>query len=208
MGSALVPGILGAVGLMQSNKQQKKQTKAITKASDAQAELSAIQKEALDKLRSIAEGYNPGKETDAAVGYASDVAGANLDKALRRLRVGYGGGNPSGDTNFHISAQRAANDVYDPLKAFAADRKASETARTAALWQTILGVPAGQMADSYWKTAAMTPPGDSSASLQLLAQSLPKLFAGSFVPKDQSRAATGGSDSTTDILQSIMGGIR
>lgn len=204
MGSALIPAVLGGIGLIESSKQQKKQTKAVKKASDASAELSAIQKEALDKLKAIASGYDPGQETEQAVGYASDVANANLQKALRGLRVTYGGGNPSGDTNFHISAQRAANDVYDPLKAFAADRKASETARLASMWQSILGVPVGQMADSYWKTAAMTPGGDSSASLQLLAQSLPKLFGSISGVKDQSRAATG-SDATTDILQTLVG---
>lgn len=190
MGAAAVPAVLGGIGLYQANQQQRKQNKALDRASRASSSVAGQQLDIMKLLRGLAEGYDPAKETDAAVGYASDRAGQTLEQSLRGLKVGYGGSNPSGDTNFHLSAQRATNDALDPLKAFAANAKANETAKKASLFQAVLGVPAGNLTQGYFNTAAMTPGGNAGPSALMLSQALQRLFAQN--PQDQSLMSGGG----------------
>lgn len=198
MGSQLVPGILGAVGLLQANKQQKEQTKAVKKAGKASERISNMQFDVMDLLKQLATDYNPAQETADATEFGKKQAGATLEQALAGVRTRYGGGNPSGDTNFHIGAQSATDDVLGPLAAWSADRKAGETMRKAGLFQTVLGVPAGQLTDSYFKTAAMTPGGNAGPSALMLSQSLQGLFGQNQNPVNNSLGAqSGGSDAST-----------
>lgn len=197
MGSSIIPGILGAVGLLQANKQQKAQTNAVKKAGKASERISNMQFDVMEMLKQLSDNYDPAKETADATEFGKKQAGATLERSLAGVRTRYGGGNPSGDTNFHVSAQNATDSVLGPLAAWSADRKASETARKAGLYQAVLGVPAGQLRDSYFKTAALTPGGNPAGSAMMLAQSLQGLFGNQNPQNNSLGAQAGGSDAST-----------
>lgn len=195
MGASAIPAVVSLIGLSQANKQQKEQTKAVKKAGKASERVSEMQFDVMDLLKSLATGYDPAAETQGAVDFAEKGASRTLDSALRGVKTSYGGRNPSGDTNFHISAQNATDNVLGPLAAWEAGQKASETGRKAALLQSVLGVPAGNLTDSYFKTAALTPGGNAAGSAVMLSQALQKMF-GNQNPQNQSIASQSGSDAS------------
>lgn len=191
----IIGAALGALGLAQANKQQKEQTKAVKKAGKASERISNMQFDVMDLLKQLADNYDPSKETADAVAFGKEQAGKTLESSLAGVRTRYGGMNPGGDTNFHVGAQRATDSVLGPLAAWSADRKASETMRKAGLYQAVLGVPAGNLTDSYFKTAAMTPGGNPAGSAMMLSQALQGLFGQN--PQNQSLGAqAGGSDAS------------
>src|SRR3990167_191891 len=171
------PAIIAALGLWQSGQQAKAQQKVLKSGAAVSKETSNIQLDALKELSGIAKGYDPSKQTDTAVEYAGDVASKRLDTSLRSLRTMYGGGDPFGDSEFQVSAQRATNDALDPLKSFAANEKANEPMKQAAFWQAILGAPVGQISDGYFKAAGTMPVSDAGPSAIMLSQALQQLFA-------------------------------
>ena len=174
--SVIVPGVLGALGLMQGNQQANAQRRTQEKGLASAEKNDAAAQEIRDILKGIADKYNPREVTDQSIGHASDVAGATLDKSLRGLTSRYGGDNPGGDTGFSLSAQRATNDVLDPLKLFAAQERSMEASRKADMYQRVLGVPPSQMSDAYFKSASMMPRTDPTGSLAMLSQSIQRML--------------------------------
>jgi len=172
-----IPAVMGAVGLYQANQQQNAARKEAKKAGDVSKAIGTEQLQALMKLREIADKYDPKDSTRIAVESASGVAAQTLEQALRRMKVGYGGGNPEGDTGFAVSAQRHVNDNLDPLKLFAAQEAANESFKKAEMYQKVLGAPTGQIADSFLKSAALMPTTNPSGSLAMLSQALERLLA-------------------------------
>jgi len=170
-----VPAAIGAFGLYQSNQQQNAARKAQQRAGNVTNALGMEQLGALQELRKIADSYNPQDTAKTAIDTASEVSAQTLEKALRRLKVGYGG-DGTGDTGYHLSAQRAVNDAFDPLKMFAANEMASAAQKKADMYARILGAPTGQIADSFFKSAALMPRSDPSGSMNLLSQALQRLF--------------------------------
>jgi hypothetical protein len=178
MGAAAIPGILGAVGLYQSGQQAKAQQKMQRrgmKAGEADAKITTGAKQS---LADQAKAYDPKETTRLAVDTASKTAGATLESALQRLNTSYGGKNPAGDTRFSVNAQRATNDALDPLKAFAANEAALEPFRKAEMTRMVLNAPTGQLADTYFKGAALMPQSDPSGSLALLSQAIARMQGG------------------------------
>ena len=170
--SVIVPGVLGALGLMQSGRQATDQNRATNRALSTAEGDSARKGEMYDILKKLADEYDPKKQTETSVNYASDVAGQTLEKALRGISTNYSGANPGGDTAFHISGQRAANDALDPLKAFAANESAMEPMRKAEMYQRATNAPTGNLSDSYFRAASMMPRSNPAGSLNLLSQAL------------------------------------
>lgn len=171
------PAALGALGLYQANQQNNAKRKAAEKAGNVSNAVGMEQLQALMKLREIADKYDPKDSTRVAVESASGVAAQSLEKALRRMKVGYGGSNPEGDSGFAVSAQRSVNDKLDPLKMFAAQETANESFKKADMYRMVLNAPTGQIADNYFKSAATMPGADPSGSLSLISQALQRLFA-------------------------------
>lgn len=169
-----VPGVLGAAGLMQAEKARKGQEKTSRKGLKIADRESAAKLDIMDLLKGIAEGYDPAKEDQAAVEHAQGVSEQSLRRSLGGLRVANPAG--SGDSEFHVSAQRAVNDALDPLKAFTAERKSSETPRKAQLFQAVLGAPIGNLSESYFRGAATMPQANFGAPAQMLSQALQGLF--------------------------------
>ena len=174
--AAAIPAVLGAVGLYQQNQQSNAARKAANKAGDVSKAIGTEQLSALMKLREIADKYDPEDSTRKAIESASAASAQTLEQALRRMKVGYGGGNPEGDTGFAVSAQRHVNDNLDPLKLFAANEMANMEGKRADMYQRILGAPTGQIADSFLKAAAMMPQSNPSGSLAMLSGALERIF--------------------------------
>lgn len=171
----IVPGVLGAVGLYQSSQSQKKQDKALKSASDIQKAMGKEQFSALQQLNTLAGQYDPAKQTKIAVDAATKSTSQALERAFSNLRAKRG--NFTGDSEYHVQAQRGVNDQMDPLKMFVAEQLAAEPMKKAAMLQTVLGAPVGQIADSYFKSAAMMPRSDPTASMGLLSQALERMLA-------------------------------
>ena len=170
------PAALGAFGLYQSGQQNKRAQDAANRAQGKVGKITDQQASAMEELRRLADAYDPAAHTKTAIDTASGVASQTLEKALRRMKVGYGGGNPEGDSGFAVSAQRGVNDAMDPLKRFAAEESIQGPLRKAAMYQGLLGAPTGQMANNYFNAASLSPRSDPAGSMAILAQALQRMF--------------------------------
>lgn len=201
--SVAIPAVLGAVGLYQSGKQAKAANKTAQKGLKVTERESAAKLEVMDLLKELADKYNPADQTKVAVDAASGVASQTLEKALRAIKGERGPSGP-GDSEFHITSQRAATDALDPLKAFTAQMTADEPLRKAEMYQRVLGAPVGNMANDYFQAASLMPRSDPSGSLSILSQALQ-----SWLNKPGGAGGTGdtfGSDASTGFGQSIVRG--
>lgn len=151
-----VPSALGAIGLMQNGQQAKKANALQNKAIDAGKYTGLAQKAAYD----IAQGYNPAKENQAAIDYANQSAGTQLQTNLKSLRSDFmlGGGQPTGDTLFNVKAQDRADRTLDPLRQFAAQLKSGETMQKLQAYAPAMGAPVGQLASNYFQAAQNAAP--------------------------------------------------
>lgn len=146
-----VPAALGAIGLYQSDKAND----AAINAQKPQKSLDKAKLEAVKALMSIAQGYDPAKETEGAVNYAKDSSAQTLAQALKSLAADYrlGGGVPGNSSAFNVSSQRTADNVLGPLQQWVAGQKAQETQKKANLYSQILGTAPGQLGDTYYQQA-------------------------------------------------------
>lgn len=174
MGASAIPVLLAAASIKQSSDQAKAQNKVAKKAVKASERESQARLDVMDILKGLADNYDPAAQTKTAVDAASGVASATLEKALRNIKVKFGASGP-GDSEFHISGQRAANDALDPVRLFAAEQTAQEPMRRADMYARVLGAATGQTADSYFKAAATMPRSDPSGSLALLSQAIQRM---------------------------------
>lgn len=141
------------------------------------------------ELRKMADAYNPQADTQQSVDFASQVAGKSLTQALGNLNAGYeaAGGNPGGDTRFNVSAQGAADRIYDPLKTFAAQQASQNYARKMAAYQEAVAADNGSIAGQYMQLGN-TVRTDPSSSYGMLASGLR-----SFLPSSGGASAGAGS---------------
>lgn len=209
MGAAaswVVPTVLGIAGLKQSSDQAKAQQKAAKKAGKVSDLVGNEQLKALQSLNELAANYDPKAETQAAVDQASKTAAQTLEQAFANLRAKRG--SYTGDTEYAVSAQRGVNDSLDPLKLFAANEAIQEPWRKAQMHQMVLGAPTGQIADNYFKSSAILPKSDPSASLSVLAQALTRMLAGNSKAGGRGDTYAGGSDASGGALPPVVGGPR
>jgi len=167
--------ILGGLGLIQSINASNQQNKLIGKGVKASARISAEQLKALQALNGLASGYDPMREAQAGVDLAKEQSQQTFEQALKNIR-GSWGGYAGADSEFHISGQRAANDALDPLRNFIAQTRANATLKKMGAYQTVLSVPAGQIASNYFNAAGAINSPDPSGSLQMLSQGLNSIF--------------------------------
>jgi hypothetical protein len=117
----------------------------------------------------IAEHYDPGRENQAAIDYATNNAQYNLGQSLAELNRSYGAA-AGNDSLFRVRAQGAVNRVADPLKQYAAELKRRETTdKLAALSQAVGS--GGDLAGDYLNIADRQAP-DYSGPAQLLSAGL------------------------------------
>lgn len=191
-----VPAVLGIAGLKQSSDQAKAQQSAAKKAGKISDQVGAEQLLALKNLNELAASYDPKAETKMAVEQASKTAAQTLEQAFANLRAKRG--SYTGDTEYAVSAQHGVNDALDPLKLFAANEAIQEPWRKAQMQQLVLGAPTGQIADNYFKSAAILPKSDPSASLSVLSQALTRMLAGN--------SKAGGRGDTFGVGSNASGG--
>lgn len=182
---------LGALGLLQANDQARQQRDAVNSANDLQAQALAQAKyaqepiiQALYKMLNLAEGYDPGKETDIAVQRASDTTQHTLERALGNLNAKYrvGGGTPGLSSEFNVRAQGLTDRVTDPLREFIANQRANEFAKKLAAYQSVNGGNPGNLASNFFQASQLQSnlsqmyQPNYGGSLGLLGNALQQLF--------------------------------
>lgn len=167
-----IPALLGAVGLVQSAKQQHSNNNLANKAIEAQQPQVDAQKE----LLGLAKGYNPQVEDAAALSGANQNASQQLKRSLGSLSGQFqqAGGSPTGDTAFNIGVQNTANRVMDPLRMFQAQLASTETSRKIDAFRPVLGAQAGGISNAYFNAASMNQP-NYGPSLQMFSDALKKM---------------------------------
>lgn len=168
---------LGLAGIAGGKSARKNERRAIKGQEQLNNFLLSIMKD----IYARGQAYDPARETDSAVKYAGDVTRQNLEQSLRGLNARFraAGGSPTGDTEFQVKAQGMTNRVTDPLRAFAAERKAGEFFRKLQALQAAFGAPTGQMLSTYGNLAGYYgQQGGMGAGLGLLGQGLQGLFGG------------------------------
>lgn len=159
----VLPAIIGAVasvaGVASQAEAQRKAQRAQQEQLDLQRQgLTAAEEankpatESLAEMLRLAKEYNPAKDTDAAVSYASTKTLDTLQNALRGLNASYraGSGVPGLGTEFNVRAQGLTDRVADPLREFAATQKANEFAKKMAALQMVNGGNAGNLAANFF----------------------------------------------------------
>jgi hypothetical protein len=117
----------------------------------------------------IAERYDPARENQSAIDYATNNAQFNLGNSLGELNRTYGAA-AGNDSLFRVRAQGAVNRVADPLKQYAAELKRRETTdKLAALSQAVGN--GSDLAGDYMSIADRQAP-DYSGPAQLLSAGL------------------------------------
>lgn len=192
--------VLGGAGLFNQKRQQSEARKYQNQAADALGE----ERDFRNRIRKIAMDYDPSKETEAAVDYASKVTGDTLTKGLldTNARFKAAGGDPTGDTRFNVSTQGLTNRITDPLRAFVANRKGNEFAQRLNAFQVALSAPVGQFADTYSRLSQMATP-DLSGTMNLISSGIRGLMPGKSAAPGASPLATG-SDQASDGGQSVV----
>lgn len=154
------------------------------------------------ELQNMAQNYDPQADTQNSVDFASQTASKSLTQALSNLNAQYesAGGNPGGDTRFNVSAQGAADRVYDPLKTFAAEQSSQDYAKKMAAYEQALAADNGSISSGYMQLGN-TVRTDPTSSYGVLASGLR-----SFMPS--AGAGANGADmpySTTPGIGGLYG---
>lgn len=165
-GIGLISGIAGMFG------KKKKDPMAALKA-----QYMKQYQDRQNQLWSRAQSYDPMRETRDATDFAAEVSGRAIRNAHAGINQRYKnmGGSPTGDTNFGLIAQRATDDVLNPLAQMAADRSAMSFQLKQQAMASALGAPPGQMMDAY-ESMRSQPNPYPALSQQLAMQSLDSLF--------------------------------
>jgi len=165
-GIGLISGLAGMFGKKKKDPMAKLKEQYMKQYQDRQ-----------NLLWSRAQAYDPMQETQTAMNYAQNVAGRAIKNAHAGINQQYKntGGSPTGDTNFGLIAQRATDDVLNPLSQMAADRSAMAFQLKQQAMAAALGAPPGQMMDAY-ESMRSQPNPYPGLSQQLAMQSLDSLF--------------------------------
>ena len=126
-------GLFGAVDAFNKNKGAREYNRA------AAAELAA-RAGTMNRIRELADNYDPSIDSVAAVVYGREQARVASEQALANTNARFRqfGGQPGGDTNFRYATDSDVRRVNDPLKLFAAEQKSTETARKVGMYQQAL----------------------------------------------------------------------
>lgn len=187
----VVPGILGAAGLVSQREQGRRQQNAMNDANALNAqglaltnEVNANKLDSMRRIRALIDGRDYGGETKRSVDRASEVSDFALGKALRRFQADWlrGGGSVGGSTEESVRRQGVTRGVMDPLREFVAQRVAGEHQSKMADEMAYQGIPTGGMADNYFRSAQMSA-GNSGAganygpSLSMLMRAIQGMMA-------------------------------
>lgn len=164
-----ITGALGALGSNQKNRQAEEMMRMAKHFMETKGM-------GFDQAVFAAMNYDPLQEDAAGERYAMDSANRQLNGEMRRLNNIFknGGGSPTGDTAFNVSAQGAADRVMDPLKLMMANNRSTATARKISALTQALG-SGGNLAGDYMALASGSR-SDPSGSLALLGSGLEGLF--------------------------------
>lgn len=169
-----------------------------------------------DVIAGLAEGYNPRRETDQSVGYASKVAQNALETGLRNLNAGIRseGGIPGRSTEYRVNSNAIANNALGPLQEFAANRAANESTRKIQMLQAAAGAPLGQVGDILGSLTSQLgnasrremalgsqPLPDSSGAFSLLGEVLNGILKPRSGGANRQSPRSGGSPSLMEFLQ-------
>lgn len=142
-GLSIVGGIQGIAGAARANRRA---DQAVGEAARVNRRRAA----ASDKALSIAENYDPAAETAASVDFARGTTETAIRNALTGVVNDFklGGGQPGGDTLFNVRGGQAINRASDPLAAFAAEQKSTETSRRLGMFRAALDM-GGDLVGNY-----------------------------------------------------------
>ncbi len=169
---------------------------------------------ALDRMSREADAYDPAKEDQTAVDYASGVAGDTLRRGLRNLNADFvaGGGSPTGDTLFRTKESDLAARATDPLKAYAANAAGTRFQRRMG---ALAGVAegGGDVIDSYLRMGDRAGAGaDPSGAIGLVAGALDPRPKGtsqrSVNPASAGAANKGAAKAAQRLTQGLTQGVR
>lgn len=155
-------GALGIGGASAADREQARSIRAARKLTEARTR-------GVNAGLNIAERYDPARENQAAIDYATNNAQFNLGNSLAELNRSYGAA-AGNDSLFRVRAQGAANRVADPLKQYAAELKRRETTDKLGALATAVG-SGGDLAGDYLSIADRQAP-DYSGPAQLLGAGL------------------------------------
>jgi len=155
-------GLLGLGGASEAEREQARSIRAARKLTEARTR-------GVNAGLNIAERYDPARENQSAIDYATNNAQFNLGNSLGELNRTYGAA-AGNDSLFRVRAQGAVNRVADPLKQYAAELKRRETTdKLAALSQAVGN--GSDLAGDYMSIADRQAP-DYSGPAQLLSAGL------------------------------------
>jgi len=155
-------GLLGLGGASEAEREQARSIRASRKLTEARTR-------GVNAGLNIAERYDPARENQSAIDYATENAKFNLGNSLGELNRTYGAA-AGNDSLFRVRAQGAVNRVADPLKQYAAELKRRETTdKLAALSQAVGN--GSDLAGDYMSIADRQAP-DYSGPAQLLSAGL------------------------------------
>lgn len=137
--AAIGQTVLGAAGTLFGGRRRRRKSASELLAEDALRRQGQLG----ERASNLALAYDPGVETAEAVRFAQDTAGTTIADAMRRLNQQFRaqGGSPTGDTQFRVNASRTVEDIANPLRQFAAERRAGEAMRRLQM----LGIAAGSL---------------------------------------------------------------
>jgi len=182
----IVPGVLGAAGLLQQREQGRRQQNAMNDANSLNAqglaltnELNTNKLDSMRRLRQLIDSRDYAGETKRSVDRASEVSNFALGKALRSFQADWlrGGGSIGGSTEESVRRQGVTRGIMDPLREFIAQRVAGEHQAKVGDEMAYQGIPTGGMADNYFRAAQSSagnarPGANYGPSLSMLIRAL------------------------------------
>lgn len=134
-----------------------------------------------DRIKALAEAYDPDTETDRTMRAAEASAERALTRSTASLNQRFlaAGGNPNGDTGFGVLRRRTQDDVLNSLQRDAVQVRQSAVQNKIAMMSSALGASnAATSALMGASAGAASPPRDYSGSYSLLAQALEEILQG------------------------------
>lgn len=170
---------LGLLGLDQQNDEANRRNSLEERGMAVQEAVANPQIEALKRLLSLAQGFDPMAEGRAGVEQAGRETQQNIQAALRGLNTDFltGGGTPGQSSAFNVRAQKMTDDAADPLRAYLARAYSNPTEQRMNMFMRVLGSAPGDLAGNYFKMAGQHQP-DYSGAMGLLGQGLGNLVGG------------------------------
>lgn len=175
--SAIIPGVLGAVGLYQQKKASDKASSLAKKGLKSQQAWDSISIGALeDALKMLNSGeYDAG--TNRALTSLQEMDARDRSTALTNFNTNWAlqGGTPGSSSEWHTRQTKLLDSAGNRAAQFKAEREAG---KLGVFLQTLLGVAGrggqpGQLSNAYFNQANAQKT-DPTAALQLLQMAMPR----------------------------------